>query len=56
MEVNASPGFEGLERVCGVDAAGAILDLAEAISAGLEPRPATARLASGTLLEETEFR
>ncbi len=55
-EVNASPGFEGLERVCGVDAAGAILDLAEAIAAGLEPRPAPARLASGPLLEETEFR
>lgn len=55
-EVNASPGFEGLERVCGIDAAGAILDLAEAIAAGLEPRPAPARLASGHLLEETEFR
>ena len=55
-EVNASPGFEGLEQVCGVDAAGAIMDLAEAMAAGLEPRPATARLASGPVLEETEFR
>lgn len=55
-EVNASPGFEGLERVCGVDAAGAILALAEAIATGLEPRPAPARLAPGPLLEETEFR
>jgi ribosomal protein S6--L-glutamate ligase len=55
-EVNASPGFEGLEHVCGVDAAGAILDLAEAIAAGLEPRPAPTRLAPGTALEETEFR
>lgn len=55
-EVNASPGFEGLERVCRVDAAGAILDMAESIAAGLEPRPAPARLASGPLLEETEFR
>ena len=55
-EVNASPGFEGLERVCGVDAAGAILDLAEATAAGLEPRPVPTRLASGPLLEEREFR
>ncbi|HET6362678.1 MAG TPA: RimK family alpha-L-glutamate ligase [Gemmatimonadota bacterium] len=55
-EVNASPGFEGLERVCRVDAASAILDLAEALATGLEPRSAPIRLASGTLLEETEFR
>jgi ribosomal protein S6--L-glutamate ligase len=55
-EVNASPGFEGLEHVCGVDAAGAILDLAEAIAAGLEPGHARARLHPGPLLEETEFR
>lgn len=55
-EVNASPGFEGLEHVCGVDAAGAILDLAEAIAGGLEPRHAPARLVPGPLLEETEFR
>ncbi|HJU86461.1 MAG TPA: RimK family alpha-L-glutamate ligase [Gemmatimonadota bacterium] len=55
-EVNASPGFEGLEHVCGVDAAGAILDLAEAIAAGLEPRQAPARLDPGPLMEETEFR
>ena len=55
-EVNASPGFEGLERVCGVDAAGAILDLAEAIAAGLEPRPAPIRLPPGPVLEENEFR
>jgi ribosomal protein S6--L-glutamate ligase len=55
-EVNASPGFEGLERVCRIDAAGAIMDLAEAIAAGLEPRAAAARLAPGPLLEETEFR
>ena len=37
-EVNASPGFEGLDRVCGVDAAGAILDHAERLAGGLEPR------------------
>ena len=32
MEVNASPGFEGLERVTGVDIAGAILRHAERIA------------------------
>ena len=55
-EVNASPGFEGLEHVCRIDAAGAIVDLAEAIAAGLEPRPAPIRLPPGPVLEETEFR
>lgn len=38
MEVNASPGFEGLERATGVDIAGAIVDRAEAVAG--EPRPA----------------
>lgn len=32
MEINASPGFEGLERVTGVDAAAAILASAEAVA------------------------
>lgn len=34
VEVNASPGFEGLERVTGVDIAGAILTHAECIASG----------------------
>lgn len=55
-EVNASPGFEGLERVCGVDAAGAILDHAETIAGGLEPASHVARLSLGPVAEETESR
>ncbi|HEY7472185.1 MAG TPA: RimK family alpha-L-glutamate ligase [Gemmatimonadota bacterium] len=55
-EVNASPGFEGLERVCGVDAAGAILDHAERLAGGLEPEPPAVRLSGGTGAEETESR
>jgi ribosomal protein S6--L-glutamate ligase len=47
IEVNASPGFEGLERVCGVDAAGAILDHAEALAGRLEPASHAARLSPG---------
>lgn len=41
MEVNASPGFEGLERATGVDIAAAIVARAEAIAAGPRgvPRP-----------------
>lgn len=40
MEVNASPGFEGLERVTGRDVAGAIIDLAERIAEQAEHRVA----------------
>jgi ribosomal protein S6--L-glutamate ligase len=32
MEVNSSPGFEGMERCCGVDIAGAILEYAVAFA------------------------
>jgi len=32
MEVNSSPGFEGLERATGVDIAGAIIDHALALA------------------------
>ena len=32
LEVNSSPGFEGLERATGLDAAGAIIDRALALS------------------------
>src|SRR5438445_7283084 len=35
MEVNSSPGFEGLERATGADVAGAIVDYAVRLSAGL---------------------
>lgn len=55
-EVNASPGFEGLDRVCGVDAAGAILDHAERLAGGLEPSSRPVRLSSGTAAEETQSR
>lgn len=54
-EVNASPGFEGLERVCGVDVAGAILDHAEAI-AGLNPEAPAPVYLTGPQSQETEFR
>jgi ribosomal protein S6--L-glutamate ligase len=53
-EVNASPGFEGLERVCGVDAAGAILDQAEKLAGGLEPASNVIGLSSRPAAEETE--
>ena len=52
-EVNASPGFEGLERVCGVDVAGAIIDHAERLARRLEPAAPPARLSSGPAAEET---
>jgi len=32
LEVNSSPGFEGLERATGLDAAGAIVDRALALA------------------------
>jgi ribosomal protein S6--L-glutamate ligase len=54
-EVNASPGFEGLERVCGVDAAGAILDHAERLAGGLEPTTSGVRLSGDTGAEEAEI-
>jgi ribosomal protein S6--L-glutamate ligase len=54
-EVNASPGFEGLERVCGVDVAAAILDHAEAI-AGLNPDAPAPVYRTGPQSQETEFR
>jgi len=53
-EVNASPGFEGLERVCGIDAAGAILDHAETLAGGLEPVSRIVRLSSGLAAQETD--
>lgn len=52
-EVNASPGFEGLERVCGVDVAGAILDHAERRARRLEPAAPIVGLSSGPAAEET---
>jgi ribosomal protein S6--L-glutamate ligase len=55
-EVNASPGFEGLERVSRVDAAGAILDYAEKLAGALEPVSRAARLSLGPTAEETESR
>jgi ribosomal protein S6--L-glutamate ligase len=54
-EVNASPGFEGLERVCDVDVAGAILDRAESI-AGLNPEPRSPVYLAAPPSQETEFR
>jgi ribosomal protein S6--L-glutamate ligase len=35
MEVNSSPGFEGLERATGLDIAGAIVDYAARLAAGV---------------------
>lgn len=55
-EVNASPGFEGLERVCGVDAAGAIVDLAERRAHGFEPPHRRAGLFPGPPAEEARSR
>lgn len=55
IEVNASPGFEGLEHVCGIDAAGAILDHAERL-AGVEPAAPAPRLSPEPLAEETRSR
>lgn len=55
IEVNASPGFEGLEQVCGLDAAGAILDHAERL-AGVEPPAPAARLSSEPVVLETGSR
>lgn len=40
MEINASPGFEGLERVTGLNIAGAIVDRAEAIAGAADPAAA----------------
>ena len=40
LEVNSSPGFEGLERATGLDIAGAIIDRALALA---RERQATAR-------------
>ncbi|MGH7566600.1 MAG: ATP-grasp domain-containing protein [Gemmatimonadota bacterium] len=53
-EVNASPGFEGLERACGVDAAGAILDHAETIAERLEPASHIVHLPSGLAAQEAD--
>jgi len=55
IEVNASPGFEGLEQVCGIDAAGSILDHAERL-AGVEPPAPKARLSSEPVVLETGSR
>jgi ribosomal protein S6--L-glutamate ligase len=54
IEVNASPGFEGLERVCDVDVAGAILDRAESI-AGFNPDARTSVYLAAPPSQETEF-
>jgi ribosomal protein S6--L-glutamate ligase len=51
-EVNASPGFEGLERVCDVDVAGAIVDHAERLASRVEPAAPGVRLAAGPAVEE----
>ena len=55
IEVNASPGFEGLEHVCRIDAAGAILDHAER-RAGVEPPASAARLSTEPVAEESRSR
>lgn len=55
IEVNASPGFEGLEHVCRIDAAGAILDHAERL-AGVEPPAPAARLSPEPVAEESGSR
>jgi len=44
MEVNSSPGFEGLEKACGVDAAGAIIAHAAALA---RTRPGARHVATG---------
>jgi ribosomal protein S6--L-glutamate ligase len=54
-EVNASPGFEGLERVCDVDVAGAILDRAESI-AGFNPNAQAPVYLAAPPSQETEIR
>jgi len=56
IEVNASPGFEGLERVCGVDAAGAIVDQAERLARTFEPAPPAVGLSAGPTAEEAQSR
>jgi ribosomal protein S6--L-glutamate ligase len=55
IEVNASPGFEGLEHVCRIDAAGAILDHAERL-AGVEPPASPLRLSPEPVAEESRSR
>ena len=40
MEVNSSPGFEGLERATGIDIAGAIVDHALAVAQAQHDIPA----------------
>jgi ribosomal protein S6--L-glutamate ligase len=55
IEVNASPGFEGLEHVCRIDAAGAILDHAER-QAGVEPPAPAPRLSPEPVAEESGSR
>jgi ribosomal protein S6--L-glutamate ligase len=55
IEVNASPGFEGLEHVCRIDAAGAILDHAER-RAGVEPPAPAPRLSPEPVAEESGSR
>lgn len=55
IEVNASPGFEGLERVCGVDVASAIFDQAESIAA-LNPHAQSTVYRTAPPAPEKEFR
>jgi ribosomal protein S6--L-glutamate ligase len=38
VEVNSSPGIEGMEKACGVDAAGAMIDFLERRAARGETR------------------
>ncbi len=42
IEINSSPGFEGLETATGVDVAGQVMDLAESMAAARRPTRARA--------------
>lgn len=55
IEVNASPGFEGLDRVCGVDVAKAIFDQAESI-VSLNPDTEATVYRTAPPAPEKEFR
>lgn len=51
LEVNASPGLEGIERSSGVDVAGRIIEFVAAAAASDRPAPPPRRRAKGHLTE-----
>ncbi|MBJ7575004.1 30S ribosomal protein S6--L-glutamate ligase [Luteimonas sp. MC1828] len=51
LEVNASPGLEGIERSSGVDVAGRIIEFVAAAAASDRPAPSPRRRAKGHLTE-----